>query len=175
MTPFERAFNYLILNETDQYTDSPADSGGPTKYGITLRAYANFLKIPLTPDVIKNLTPNDAKNFYFCVYWQPMCLDKISHIGTQIALFDTSVLYGFSTTVLIAQKTASICGATLKLDGLLGDKTIEAINLVKQEDFIKTFHVQILARINTVVSVNPKNQKFIKGWTARANKLLTFA
>lgn len=177
MTPvgFDQAIEYLFKNENTIYTNNPRDSGGPTKYGVTLKAYASYLGRQVTPEEMENLTEAEAKSFYFARYWAPLSCPRIVHTSVAIALFDTGVLYGVGTTALLAQEALSACGVPLKFDGHVGDKTIAAFNRVEEDDFLEAFHDLILHRIEQVVALNPKNQDFRKGWITRAKRLLTLS
>lgn len=177
MTPvgFDQAIEYLFKNENTVYTNNPRDSGGPTKYGVTLRAYASYVGRAVTAEEIQNLSEDDAKKFYFARYWAPLACPRIVHTSVAIALFDTGVLYGVGTSALLAQEALSACGVPLKFDGHIGDKTVAAFNRVNDDEFLEAFHELILQRIEHVVAINPKNLDFRDGWKNRANRLLTLS
>ncbi len=173
---FDEAFNFVLDTETREYTNDPRDSGGPTKFGVTLRAYASFVGWQVTPEEIRNLTEDQAKAFYFRRYWHPLRCDRITRLTVAICLFDSGVLYGVGTATLMAQETAVLCGGpVLKFDGVIGDKSIAAINSIEEELFIETFYRQLILRIDLVVSKYPKNAVFRDGWTNRAKRLLTLS
>lgn len=167
------ALAYLFQNESAQYVNDPEDSGGPTKFGITQKAYISFLGRWVTPEEIAALTELDAYAFYQARYWSPLLCDQILDAAVAIALFDTAVLYGVGTATLLAQKALVFCGAQLKFDGLMGDKTITAFNLAKREDFIPALRQFVRQRIDSVIKLDPKNERFRDGWENRANRLLT--
>jgi len=81
-----------ILQIEGGYTDNPADSGGPTKYGITEHvARANGYQGPM-----QDLPESMAKSIYKLQYWDPLRLDDISALSSNVAdeLFDTAVNAG---------------------------------------------------------------------------------
>lgn len=170
---FDQAFDFTIGNETSQYTNNPNDSGGPTKWGITLRSYTSFVGHIVFPIDIENLTEDKAKTFYFNRYWTPLLCEQMTHPEIAIAIFDTSVLYGVGTAALLAQEALSSIGVPLKLDGFLGDKSIGALNAALPGAFIQSFQKMILDRIHQVITLNPKNESFRAGWQNRASRLLT--
>jgi lysozyme family protein len=172
---FDQAFSYLLANEGFTYTNDPLDSGGPTKFGITQKTYESFVGRLVEAAEIKDLTIEEAKKFYFERYWLLMSCDKITVLGIAVCIFDTGVLYGPGTSAILAQKTANLCGANLKFDGHLGEKSIEFINLIRQGVFLENFHALALARIDSVIASNPKNEVFKNGWVNRANRLLTLS
>lgn len=172
MVNFELAFIYLLGNEGRKYVNDPRDSGGPTKFGITLKAYQTFLGRLVTAIEMSALTEDQAKEFYFKTFWQPC--DSIPAAATAIGIFDCAVLYGPGTAALIAQRALSLLtSVAIKIDGIIGDKTVELLDLVGEEDFLEAYHKLIIDRIDKVIAANPSQEVFRHGWTARADKMLT--
>ena len=60
-----------------------------------------------------------------------------------------------------------------KLDGHIGDKTLAVFNLVRREEFLENFRAFVLQRIENVIRIDSKNERFRKGWENRADRLLT--
>lgn len=174
MINFDIAFNYLLKNEGMTFTNSPSDPGGPTKFGVTLKSYQAYLGQPVSAFDIENLTLDEARDFYLERYWNSINCDKLSSSGIATSIFDTAVLYGPSVSTILAQKTVSLIGGvTLKFDGILGDMSIKYLNIVKETDFLNKYHDLVLVRIDNVILLNPKEEVYRKGWTNRANRLLT--
>lgn len=172
---FEQAFAYMLANEGIQYINDPADSGGPTKFGITKKTYENYLLKPVSELDMQHLDLQTAKSIYRKFYWDALNLHSVSQIGIAICIFDTGVLYGTKTAAITAQKAAVFCGATLKFDGLLGDKSVGVLNILNQREFLGYFRGLIIERIFRIISENPKNVKYQVGWLNRANKLETLS
>jgi lysozyme family protein len=172
MMNFDLAFIFTIGNEGG-FTNDPRDPGGPTKFGITLRSYEEYLKRLVTTAEIAALDIGQAKSFYLDTVWNPLC-QKIESAAVGICIFDCAILYGPGTSVIMAQKTAStLSGAALKFDGIIGDQTLGILNKLKDLDFLQTYHGFVLERINKVIENNPVEEAFRKGWTSRADRLLT--
>ncbi len=173
-TFFDRAFKIVLEDEGHEYTNDPADSGGPTKYGVTLSAYRAYVGAPLLQaDAIENLSIESAKGFYYNCYWSPMGCEKLSRIEIAAALLDTSVLYGAGTASLQVQEALSACGFPLVMDGEIGEKTIAALQSVLLFKFLEQLRKSLIDRIDSIVKLHPKNEKFRHGWEERANRLLT--
>lgn len=170
---FKLAFPYLLKNEGVQFTDDPSDSGGPTKFGITLSAYESFIGCHVMPMAIKNLTLEQAKAFYLLAFWTPLGCEQIHDAAIATAIFDTAVLYGIGTAATLVQRALYLCRHSVKIDGHIGQETIDCLNTVSREEFFKAFLWLILGRIETVIKANPKNERYRKGWVERANRLLT--
>lgn len=176
MDVFDKAVSYLFENEGSAYSNDPIDAGGPTRWGVTLRSWTLYTKNKaVTSDVIAKLTIEDVKPFYRDTFWEPLKADQILDARIAIALFDTAVLYGLVSTILLAQKAANQFGANLTVDGNLGSKTLTGINSTSPKAFISTFTTYILQRINVIVRDNPQDDKYADGWIKRALRLSSIA
>lgn len=172
-TYFDWAFNYLLKDESTKYIDDPRDSGGPTKFGITLLSYSAYTKRKVEASELKNLPIEKAKEFYLDQYWTPLCCGHMSSQALATAIFDSAVLYGAKTVALMAQKTLVLCGMGVIQDGIVGADTLSAINRVSEMEFLEVFNRLLLRRINMIIFYSSKNGVFRNGWVNRANRLLT--
>ena len=171
---FIQAFEYTLKNEGTSFTNYLSDSGGPTKFGITQSAFDRWIGKDLDQVAsVEFMSVGTAKQIYFDEYWRPMNCHKLLYPGTAICLFDSGVLYGIGTASKIAQKVANYYGSSIKRDGFIGDKSIEAINKISQSDFVRQFHRIVLDRIDSIILAYPKNEEYRRGWTSRADRLLT--
>lgn len=145
----------IILKFEGGYVNDPQDPGGETKYGISKRAYPNL--------DIKNLTMDEAKDVYFVNYWKKMHCDKLSD-GINLAVFDCSVNQGTSRATLFLQKLAGT-----KQDGIIGPKTLAAVNKKDQKHFLVNY---LTERQLHYVSLS-KFDRFGRGWTRRIFEIAT--
>ena len=166
MTYFDFAFDYVVGNE-GSYIDDPMDSGGPTKYGVTLKSYSEYLKQDFTPVVIEELTLEQAKGFYLHQYWIPSNCCMMTDFGIATAIFDCSVLYGIGTAAGMAQRAVDT-----KVDNKIGPETVSILNSFNRGIFIGKLIYELMQRIEKVIQINPENEKFRMGWTNRAERLL---
>lgn len=112
----------ILEREGSEYTNDPADHGGPTKYGITLSAWRESGHSFSDEADIKAITEPEARAFYLSVhYWTPG-FNLISDPWIQTFLVDTGVLQGVTTAVMMIQQ---IVGTNA--DGHLGPITLAAI------------------------------------------------
>lgn len=169
---FAEAFKYLLGDEGG-YVDNLEDSGGATNMGITEATLSIWRKQPVTPYDVQNLTLGEAQAIYYEEYWSPLKLDSINELVVAICIFDQAVLYGQRIAVEYAQKACIACGAELVPDGILGPGTLQAINSLSKENFVKNFHALIINRIETLCAEAPKNVVFRDGWEERADRLLS--
>lgn len=181
MTAFDTSFNYLIAeDESDKYVDDPADAGGPTRWGITIAVYNDFYQREASALEIENMPSSVAKQIYLSKYWIPLRCDLLRDLAFQCAIFDCGVLYGVGTIGIIVQRALLERGASLKLDGILGDKTVEAFNGflesgdkdVRRRALMHSLQVLLHERIDAIIAINPKDERFRAGWSRRADRLL---
>lgn len=160
---FEKALEKVFENEGG-FVDDPADAGGATNYGISLK-FLQKVKPECTKEDIKNLTKEEAGELYKCHFWQDGLPECIS-----ILVFDFSVNLGKRQMAKIVQRSINELGGTIKVDGVIGPNTINAIgklNLCTLKSEIKR-RLKVFYREITVR--RPENKKFLKGWLARVDR-----
>ncbi len=174
MTDVEEALAFLFENEGQAFVNDPSDSGGPTKLGVTQRSYSEFIGYQASADDIRNLSQDQIHVFYRDQFWEPLGCPRILDTAMAIALFDTAVLYGVGIAAILAQKALAQCGIFgLKFDGIIGENTIAAFNATSRADFLPAYRTLIMKRIDSLILISPKNEKFRRGWENRADRLLT--
>jgi lysozyme family protein len=163
----EDALVFTLRNEGG-YTDHPADKGGPTNKGITIRRLSEYLGRRATKDEVKNMNYEVLKLIYRKYYWDAMNLDKVLDQSIATALFDMGVLCGTGTA-------ARLCQDVLKIDQTkrMDAKTLDAMNSTTDEKFIPEFANRIIQRFEDIVKNNPSQEVFLKGWKNRAHRLLS--
>jgi lysozyme family protein len=138
-------------------------------YGISKRSY---------PDVdIARLTTGQAMTIYRRDYWDALDLGQVSNSIISGEIFDTAVNMGRKRAVVIAQKALNFLGEdliedgiNLIEDGIIGQKTIQALNKWGQKDdqalFVclngfQFFHYKRISERSS------RLRKFSRGWTKR--------
>ena len=172
MADFNISVQYTLQNEGSKYTNNPADSGGPTKYGITLQNLGRWneskaIPIPTANDVM-NLTITEAIQIYHAFFWNPLSLDQIVDQRVATAIFDMGVNMGPGKSAEIAQAVAGV-----KADGALGPHSVAAINAKPSRQFLADFIAQIQDHYVELVLAKPDKIVFLKGWLSRSQKLIT--
>lgn len=168
----QAALAYILRNEGG-YVNNVADRGGPTNFGITLDDLSEYRKTPVGPDSVKYMTTDEAQQIYWEHYLKPMAIDQLTAQPIAICLADTGVLYGPGTAIHYGQQVCNGYGYQLNVDGMMGPKTIMALNSVNPELFIKDYHGLLLVRIAKIITDDLSQEQFKKGWMARADRLLT--
>ena len=161
---FDKIFNYLIYVEGG-YTDDKYDKGGKTKYGIIeveARKYGY-------KGLMKDLTLELAKEIYFKKYFIKNKLDKIDNEEIALSICDWTVNSG-AWGLKKAQQTLNELGYNLIVDGIFGNKTLQALNTVDVNKFLELYHEKQRLFYNNIVKRNPTQKKFLKGWLNRVSR-----
>jgi lysozyme family protein len=101
MSCFDIAIQNVLANE-GEFVDDPKDSGGATKYGISLKwlksleglVEAQIVAGVITVETIQQLTREQACALYRRYFWEPHAYERIAnqHIATKV--FDLTVNMG---------------------------------------------------------------------------------
>jgi lysozyme family protein len=169
MTPaFLKAFEFVLGNEGG-FTNDPADSGGPTNWGITMHDYSAWLQRPVSIDEIKQMPLDHAKRIYFQQYWCAMGLNHVINSDVACAIFDQGVNRGVRTIIRAVQGIVKV-----EQDGFVGPKTLAAINNFPAgpANLIEEISAQAEVAYKQIVARKPSQMVFLKGWLNRAKRLL---
>lgn len=145
---FDSAFHKLLGHEGG-YSNDPQDPGGETKFGISKRSYPQLN--------IKALTVDESKAIYKRDYWGPAGCDSVPD-ALRMDLFDMAVNSGVKAAVRCLQRAA---GETA--DGVLGPKTLQAIQTIPPTRLIARFNAERLEFMTNL----PTWGSFSKGWCRR--------
>lgn len=178
MGKFDSAVKFMLANEGG-LIDHPADPGGITNYGISLR----FLRAlspeklrryglfdPVTEKDIREMTIDQAILIYRGEFWEAAPFEKIQNQVLCNYIFDCCVNLGIGQGVKIAQRATWAAMKTrgyIKDDGEMGSKTVQAINqcsfmLLPPLLAVRAGFYRLLAE------KNPANKEFLDGWLNRA-------
>lgn len=159
MSSFDRAFEIVVmqLEGGERVTDDPMDSGGLTKYGISLAAYP-----ALGRDGILGLTKTKAKSIYKADYWlAARCPDF--PLLARLCVFDSAVNHGLLGGSKIVQKSLNKLGNSLAVDGVIGPRTLAAASKANAVDLV----VMILEERLSLYRSLDSYPRFGKGWERR--------
>lgn len=162
MADFSAAIVKTLAKEGgSKVTEIAGDSGGLTKYGISQRSYPNL--------DIRNLTEQQARDVYRRDYWDRVRGDRIKSQTIAESIFDTAVNMGVVTAVKLAQ---SVCNEVLIegliVDGVMGDKTLSALDKCSGNVFLAAFTLAKVARYAHICNKDRAQSKFLLGWILRA-------
>jgi lysozyme family protein len=149
---FDEALDALLKHEGG-FSDHAADPGGKTRFGVT-EAVAR--REGYRGDM-RDYPLDEAKRVYQKLYWNALRLDDLRS-EFRFDLFDAGVNSGVAQTVRWVQR---IVGVTV--DGLLGPRTLSAVNNSDAAKFLAKFNGQRLLFM-TSLSTWPS---FGRGWARR--------
>lgn len=162
MADFWLALPYILKHEGG-WSDDPADPGGATNYGITLKT-ASSIGI-CTKEQLRAITPEQVAGIYQRGYWR---FDGLSSQRVATKLFDLCVNFGRRVGISMAQDAMTLMGASLISDGLMGPETDRCINAVAENQMLTALAHEAQARYLDIVSKRPESKKFLTGWLKRA-------
>lgn len=169
---FDFSFKYVMINEGGaKYTNHKHDKGSHTKYGITISTLSRWRREACSPNDVKELTEEEAKEIYWGLYWLPLNLPAVDSRAISTAMFDIGVVRGIGVPPKYAQEICNKFGFKLKIDGHIGPKTLQALNEIDEQTFVYGFSHRAENGFKAIAQKNPTQNKFLKGWLNRAKKL----
>ena len=156
---------FVLDREGSQYTNLPADKGGPTKYGITQATLSRFMDHQVDINVVKGLRKIDAAAIYRKVYLSPF--DFIEDPDLKFLLFDSAVQHGVTKAIVWLQKAAEV-----NPDGHIGPITKRAIEARRDHILFKRIYSLRMSYYGMIVKNNPSQSVFINGWMNRLGDVL---
>ena len=162
----------LSRHESDSASAHPCPtsfngkSGYHTNAGITYQAWEHVFG---KDDDARFLAMNSEDWFkvFKGSYWNGVKADSIN--DTTIAIFMTEIAWGSgaSQSIKTVQKCVNELGAKISVDGVIGAKTIQAINSTDPKKLLDVMLVE-RERFFRAISTG-KNAVFLKGWLNRLN------
>jgi lysozyme family protein len=155
---FDRAL-VAVLRHEGGYVNHPADPGGATNKGVIQRTYDGFRKRNNLPTrSVRQITDIEVREIYKRQYWQAVRGDELPK-GVDYMVFDGAVNSGPSRSIRWLQ-----AGLGVKVDGTLGDATIEACLAHPNHDALIAKVCEIRMGFLRALNHWPT---FGKGWTSR--------
>ncbi|OUM99991.1 MAG: hypothetical protein BAA04_01715 [Firmicutes bacterium ZCTH02-B6] len=153
-----------VLRHEGGLVDHPNDPGGVTKYGISLRAFPH-----LGREGIINLTVDQAKDIYFHHYWRPNRYAEIQDPAVSTKVFDLAVNVGAVNANRILQRAVNwLDGSRLKVDGIVGSKTLAATNQCDPVRLLQTIRWHAAEYYYQLARARNDLRPFLLGWLNRA-------
>lgn len=164
----------IILKEGG-YVNDPADSGGPTKYGVTQATYSRWLGRKASISDVKAITREVAEDIFINNYYFKPRIDIIAD-EVQHKTFDMSVNHGPRRAVKLLQLALAKLGFEISVDGVIGSQTARISEMAIE----KYGDVRVVNKIvevrndfyHRIVASRPTQKRFLKGWLNRSNSFL---
>lgn len=184
MAKFEVSYKITYDNEGG-YVNHPDDKGGETIFGISRKFHSSWGGWQLvdqakwfctetegTKEYDTELTGLCKSNgaitrlkldFFKTLFWNPLQLDLVTSQKIANALFDASVNHDPKDAAKMAQKVLKV-----KVDGIVGNQTISAINSANESAFLRSFTSDRISYYRSIVEKDKSQIYFLNGWIRRA-------
>jgi lysozyme family protein len=156
-----------IIEREGGYVDDPADSGGPTKFGITQATLTLWKGHPVTAEDIRQLSVNEAREIYRQKYVVEPGFGAIQDDRLRSLLIDTGVNHSPKRAIEMLQRALG-----LKDDGVLGPQTRGALKIESPGKLWVKLMGERIAAYGRLITDKPSQAKFAAGWMARMKGLL---
>jgi lysozyme family protein len=144
-----------VIHNEGGYNNDALDMGGETKYGISKRFYPHIN--------IEYLTLDKAKQIYYDDYWIPAKVNKLPY-NLRYPFFDCVINTGQKRATKILQEAINSQSVILlKVDGIIGPKTLKAAKSVSPKRFT-AYRVDFYSKL---VAHKPEQKRFYYGWWLR--------
>lgn len=163
-----------ILRREGGFVDNPDDSGGPTKYGITIATLSRYIGRTASRSEVENLSEDVAREIYEKNYYIAPHIDQLPE-SIQPFIFDCAVNHGPRQAIRFVQSACNQAGYTppLSTDGVMGPNTRKGAEWAEKEmgeAFLKALIEERRNFYLAIVEARPSQKVFLKGWLNRVNE-----
>lgn len=162
-----------VFQEEGGYEDNPSKIDQPTNMGITKSSLEKYNKDHPNynfPTDVKNLIPEQARQIYREDYYRERRIGEINHDRISRAILDMGVMSNFKNVGKIVQNMLNDHQHTrLKVDGVIGSKTIEALNNISEDD-LENFMEELIENRLDYLRDLPDWSKYGRGWASRTKR-----
>lgn len=161
-----------IISKEGGFINHPADRGGATKYGITIRTLGRYLGRKASIEDVKGISVDLAKEIYLAEYYYAPRINTLIE-EVQPKVFDMSVNHGARNAVRIMQQVINKSGfGALTVDGFIGNMTRQALEAAYNAMDCYFINALVDERNNfydAIISNDPSQAVFKNGWKNRSN------
>ncbi len=152
-----------IIRREGGFTNDPVDSGGATKFGITIKTLRAWRRGRVSVDDVRHLTKAEARDIYRSQYVEKPRFDRIRDERLREQVVDYGVNSGPPTAAKDLQAAAGS-----GVDGIVGPKTLRAVNRADARSLGNKLAVARAKRLGRIVKRKPSQLRFLNGWLNRA-------
>ncbi len=151
------------------FANDPDDLGGATMCGVTLATFTEYCRRKGYPKPtvmrLKALQYKEWLEILKTMFWDRWKADQI--INQSVALILVDWVWGSGKYGITIPQAA----IGVKADGIVGPKTLAAINARDPKEMFDLIRQQRLAYIERICKSRPTNMKFKRGWLNRLNDI----
>lgn len=178
----------FILRWEGGFVNDPTDRGGATNKGVTIATYEAYCRqkgLPCpTVEQLKNIPDVHWRDIIKTMFWDKWHADDIHSQKVANILVD----WVWSSGVHGIKKPQVLLG--VKADGIVGNKTISAVNFADQDELFAALYKERVKFLNAIVAnsvaayekkigrkateaelLKYTQKRFIKGWLNRLNDI----
>ena len=118
---------------------------------------------------MRDITKDIAKEIFYKKYFLKNRLNEIDNEEITLSICDwviNSGKWGLKKT----QQTLNELGYNLVVDGIFGNKTLQALNTVDVNKFLELYHTKQRNFYKNIVKYNPSQKDFLQGWLNRVDR-----
>ena len=170
MADFKPAFAFVLQHEDSTRSGKvTVDTGGRTRFGIAERFHPDLPEEFFTGAAEDALA--EAEKIEEREYWDAMRLADVEDQNIANKLFDMGVNMGVRQAAIYAQRAANAlvaADARVAEDGVIGHKTLAAINAADPITYYRLLREFSAAYYRHLAAVNPAQAVNLTGWLKRA-------
>lgn len=174
MALFEPAIE-IVLRHEGGFVDHPADPGGATNWGISLRFLVRE-GIDLDLDADGDLDADDIRlmpretaiKIYRERIWDRFGYAQIAGQELATKVFDLAVNMGAAQSHKCLQRACWAAGAAIDDDGILGPVTLAAANKLPPAAVLAALRSEAAGFYRLLAATRPSLAVFLTGWLRRA-------
>lgn len=140
----------FILKWEGGFVNDPTDRGGATNKGVTIATYEAYCKkkgLPRpTVEQLKNIPDAHWREIVKTMYWDRWHADDINSQKVANILVD----WVWASGIHGIKKPQALLG--VKADGIVGDKTLSAVNFADPEELFTAIYQERVKFINAIVA-----------------------
>lgn len=180
---FPSALSFVLEHEGGLSND-PADPGGITRWGISLRWLIQAGRLDLDHDGlmdgdvdgdgdidaadVRALPRERAAVLYRQHWWEKGEYDRIASPVVAAKTFDFAVNMGFGPAHRCLQRAARACRYAIADDGVIGEQTLGAVNAIDGAQLTAALKSEAAGFYRGLVVARPAFATFERGWLNRA-------
>ena len=163
---YQKYLRDIKRNEGIGYIDNPRLIDQPTMTGMSRDMYERIRKnnpdiADKYPENVKDLSDDQIDNLYCHFYYKPNHGEFINSDRIRHMVLDLTTMRKSENAVRALQEVLIAYGYPVEIDGILGSKTIKALNSITDPDDFVEFTVPLLQ------ASMPRNSQFQDGWNER--------
>ena len=168
MAEFEPAFSHVMKEEGFALTNDPDDHGKQTYCGISRKFHPRWVGWEYI-DAGQTPATDLVRGFYRDNFWEPLAGGIFNSEAVAEAIFSQFVNMG-ANGIKLAQQCVGVIP-----DGIVGRKTLSAINAMNEELFLMRYALANIKRYHAIGMKDKTQRRFWPGWFARALRVLEAA